>query len=261
VADGRLPIETFLWQARAALTVAKKNVMIYYLKPPVITFGVVFPLFFYLAFAAGHAGPAEAMVPGITSMALFFTASAVGPLVTPWERQAKTYERLVTSPASLSAILAGDALAGVLFGTSLSLVPLVIGLSATGAHVASGAQLFAGIALGALAFSGLGVLLSSPASDAPSQVMMLSNLVRLPVIFVSGVFVPVAEMPAWGRWLAPLSPLTYSADLIRGGFGEPNYFASGSMRRPWSASRSRSWVPRDSCTKERGTGPYSRGSR
>jgi ABC-2 type transport system permease protein len=32
-------------------------------------------------------------------------------------------------------------------------------------------------------------------------------------------------MPAWGRWLAPLSPLTYSADLIRGGFGEPNYFA------------------------------------
>jgi ABC-2 type transport system permease protein len=217
--------EAFLWQGRAALVVAKKNVMIYYLKPPVITFGVIFPLFFYLAFAAGHAGPAEAMVPGIMSMALFFTASAVGPLVTPWERQAKTYERLVTSPASLSAILAGDVLAGMLFGTLLSLLPLAIGLSATDAGVVSAPQLLIGVVLGAFAFSALGVLLSAPASDAPSQVMMLSNLVRLPIIFVSGVFIPLAQMPAWGRWLAPLSPLSYSADLIRVGFGETSYFS------------------------------------
>jgi ABC-2 type transport system permease protein len=54
--------------------------------------------------------------------------------------------------------------------------------------------------------------------------MMLSNLVRLPLIFVSGVFVPISRMPVWGRWLAPLSPLSYSADLIRGGFGEARFF-------------------------------------
>jgi len=222
--EQRLHAETFLWQAQVALVIAKKNVMIYYLKPPVITFGVIFPLFFYLAFAAGHAGPVEAMVPGILSMALFFTASAVGPLVTPWERQAKTYERLVTSPASLSAILAGDVLAGMVFGALLSVLPLAIGLAATEAHVVSAPQLLIGVVLGALAFSALGVLLSAPASDTPSQVMMLSNLVRLPIIFVSGVFVPLAEMPAWGRWLSPLSPLSYSADLIRLGFGETRYF-------------------------------------
>jgi ABC-2 type transport system permease protein len=223
--EKRLDTETFLWQARAALVVARKNVMIYYLKPPVITFGVIFPLFFYLAFAAGHAGPVEIMVPGIMSMALFFTASAVGPLVTPWERQAKTYERLVTSPASLSAILAGDVLAGMLFGTLLSALPLAIGLSATDAHVASAPHLLIGVVLGAFSFSALGVLMSAPASDTPSQVMMLSNLVRLPIIFVSGVFIPLAQMPAWGRWLAPLSPLSYSADLIRAGFGETRYFS------------------------------------
>ncbi len=219
--------ESFAWQMRAALVIARKNVMIYYLKPPVITFGVIFPLFFYLAFAAGHTGPVEVMVPGIMSMALFFTASAVGPLVTPWERQAKTYERLVTSPASLSAILAGDVLAGMLFGALLSLLPLAIGLSATDARVVSAPQLLIGVVLGAFAFSALGVLLSAPASDTPSQVMMLSNLVRLPIIFVSGVFIPLAQMPAWGRWLAPLSPLSYSADLIRVGFGETNYFLFG----------------------------------
>jgi len=222
--ENRADTETFLWQGRAALVVAKKNVMIYYLKPPVITFGVIFPLFFYLAFAAGHAGPVEAMVPGIMSMALFFTASAVGPLVTPWERQAKTYERLVTSPASLSAILTGDVLAGMLFGALLSVLPLAIGLSATDARIVSAPQLLVGVMLGAVAFSALGVLLSAPASDTPSQVMMLSNLVRLPIIFVSGVFIPLAQMPSWGRWLAPLSPLSYSADLVRVGFGETRYF-------------------------------------
>jgi ABC-2 type transport system permease protein len=215
---------SLLWQARAALVVARKNVMIYYLKPPVITFGVIFPFFFYLAFAAGHAGPVEVMVPGIMSMALFFTASAVGPLVTPWERQAKTYERLVTSPASLSAILAGDVLAGMLFGIVLSILPLAIGLSTTDARIVSGTTLLIGVAFGALAFSALGVLLSAPASDTPSQVMMLSNLVRLPIIFVSGVFIPLAQMPAWGRWLSPFSPLSYSADLIRVGFGDSGYF-------------------------------------
>ncbi len=55
------------------------------------------------------------MAPVCSPDLLFFTASAAGPLVTPRERSAGTYERLVTSPASLGAILAGDVLAGTVF--------------------------------------------------------------------------------------------------------------------------------------------------
>jgi ABC-2 type transport system permease protein len=214
------------WQARAAFVVAKKDAFVYYLKPPVVTFGIVFPVFFYLAFAAGRAVAPEAMVPGIVAMALFFTASAIGPLVTPWERQAKTYERLVTSPASLGAILAGDTLAGAAFGALLTLIPIALGVAATPAAIERPAELVLGVVFGAAAFSALGVLLAAPATDTPSQVMMLSNLVRLPLIFVSGVFVPHAEMPSWGRWLAPFSPLSYAADLVRLGFGQPAYFGA-----------------------------------
>ncbi|MCX7144320.1 MAG: ABC transporter permease [Proteobacteria bacterium] len=216
----------FLWQARAALVVAKKNAMVYYLKPPVFTFGIIFPLFFYLAFAAGHAAPPETMAPGIVAMALFFTASAVGPLVTPWERQAKTYERLITSPASLIAILSGDVLAGTVFGAILALLPLTIATLATSASVVALPSIALGIVLGSLSFAALGVLLAAPATQGPSQVMMLSNLVRLPLIFVSGVFIPLSQMPAWGRWLAPFSPLSYCADLIRAGFGEKHYWST-----------------------------------
>jgi ABC-2 type transport system permease protein len=215
------------WQLREVLVIAKKNAMVYYLKPPVITFGIVFPLFFYLAFAAGHKAPVSVMVPGIVAMALFFTASAVGPLVTPWERQARTYERLVTSPANLPAIVGGDVLAGGVFGMLLSLVPLVGATVFTSANIARPTALVAGIFLGALAFSALGVLLAAPATEGPSQVMMLSNLVRLPLMFVSGVFVPHADMPSWGQWLSPMSPLSYCADLVRIGFGETAYWSLG----------------------------------
>lgn len=211
-------------QARCAWVIAKKNARVYYLKGPVVTFGIVFPLFFYLSFAAGHKAPVETMVPGIAAMALFFIASAVGPLVTPWERQARTYERLITSPASLGAILVGDVTAGAAFGAVLGLVPLTAALLLTDAHIQAFGPLLLGWLLGALAFSTLGVLMAAPATDTPSQVMMLSNLVRLPLIFVSGVFVAHDQMPRWGQWLSPISPLSYCADLIRVGFGAPSYF-------------------------------------
>jgi ABC-2 type transport system permease protein len=215
-----------LRQTHAAWVIAKKDARIYYLKPPVLISGVIFPVFFYLAFAAGRNIPGHALVPGVVAMALFFTASAVGPLVTPWERHARTWERLVTSPASLWAIVVGDVAAGAAFGAILSLIPVGLGIWLAGASVADAGSLALGIGLGAVTFAALGVLMAAPATEGPSQVMMLSNLVRLPLIFVSGVFVPLAEMPAWGRWLAPCSPLSYAADLIRVGFGGPGHFPS-----------------------------------
>jgi ABC-2 type transport system permease protein len=211
-------------QARLALVVARKDAMIYYLKAPVITFGLIFPVFFFLAFAIGRAVPPGALVPGMLAMAVFFSASAVGPLVTPWERQARTYERLVTSPASLEAILLGDLLAAAAFGAVVSSIPLGLGLAVTPAHVVSPGRLLAGVVLGALAFGALGVLLAARVTDTPSEVMMLSNLVRLPLIFVSGVFVPLADLPWWSRWVGRLSPLSYCVDLVRASLGERELF-------------------------------------
>ncbi len=48
---------------------------------------------------------------------------------------------------------------------------------------------------------------------------------ELPLIFISAVFVPLPDMPEWGRRLAPISPLSYAADLIRIGMGGAGYFS------------------------------------
>jgi ABC-2 type transport system permease protein len=76
-----------------------------------------------------------------------------------------------------------------------------------------------GFLLSGACFAILGILLSSPPTDKPSEIMMLSNLVRLPLIFFSGVFLPLEEMPTRGQWIAPISPLTYCTELLRYGFG------------------------------------------
>lgn len=211
-------------QAHGAFVITKKNALLYYLKPPVLIFGVLFPVFFFLAFRMGRDIPTATVVPGMVAMALWFTASAVGPLVTPWERAAKTYERLISSPLSLRTIVLGDVISGFLFGAAFTMLPIVLGLALTEAHVDSWVLLISGVLLGALTFSTLGVLLASPPVSGPSHIMMLSNLVRLPLLFVSGIFVPISGMPVWARWLAPISPLSYVGDLIRRGFGQPAYF-------------------------------------
>ncbi len=214
----------WLFQVKTALVVTGKNIRIYYLKPPVIIFGIIFPIFFFLAFAVGRSVALSTLAPGLISMALFFTASAVGPLVTPWEKTAKTYERLATSPAATTSILAGDLLSGAVFGVIFSLIPLVLIYLVTRSSLAAPLIYAAGIITGSLLFASLGVLLSAPSTESPSQIMMLSNLVRLPLIFISGVFIPIQDMPGWGRWIAPFSPLTYVADLMRVSFGESGYF-------------------------------------
>ena len=212
------------FQLHGTFVILKKNIMLYYLKPPVLIFGVLFPVFFFLAFKMGRSIVGENIVPGMVAMALWFTASSVGPLVTPWERRAKTYERLIATPLSLQAIIAGDILSGVIYGGCLSIVPIILGLIFTDAAIGNLLFLIMGIILSAVSFSSLGVLLAAPPASSPSNIMLLSNLVRLPLLFVSGIFLPISEMPSWARWFAPISPLSYAGDLVRAGFGQSVYF-------------------------------------
>jgi len=34
-------------------------------------------------------------------------------------------------------------------------------------------------------------------------------------VFISGIFIPLAQLPAWGRGIAYISPLTYFTDIAR----------------------------------------------
>ncbi len=212
---------------RGILSTAEKDIKIYYKKPPVIIFGLLFPLLMFLAFYMGRELEIAFFFPGFLAMSLFFTSSSVGPLVTPWERQAGTYERLLSYPVDIKVVLIGDILAGSIFGISLTTIVLIACWFLLPIEIASVTVLVLSLILGGITFSTLGVLLASPATKAPSNIMMLSSLIRFPLVFISGIFIPLVEMGSTLRILSYISPLTYLVDSFHTGIGGENYFIPG----------------------------------
>jgi len=209
---------------RGVFAVTEKNMRIYYTKPPVIIFGLLFPLFMFLAFYLGRKLDFSTFFPALLAMFLFFIASSVGPLITPWEKQARTYERLLAFPVTIDTIIWGDALAGMCFGIMINLVILAIGLIFFHYHLRP-LPLVVGLFLGALCFSTIGVFLASPSVPNPSHVMMLSSLVRFPLIFISGIFIPLNHLQGVGKAVSYLSPLTYLVDIFNFSFGSESHLS------------------------------------
>jgi ABC-2 type transport system permease protein len=201
---------------RSILLVAEKDMRIYYYKGPVVVFGLLFPLLMFLTFFIGRNLDLVLFYPGFLGMMLFFTASSVGPLITPWEKREKTYERLLSLPVTLESLILGDLLAGSIFGWIITLIVWLVSVIVLHLPLANAGILALALFLGSLAFAALGSLLASPATDTPSNIMMLSSLVRLPLIFISGVFIPLSQLTGWERVLTNLSPLTYLVDLFHG---------------------------------------------
>jgi len=204
----------YLHQLSRIWAIAKKNIRIYYAKGPVVIFGVLLPVFLFLSFIIGRQLSASVMVPGLLGMAIFFTANAISPAVAPWETQARTLERLMSSPVTIPTIVLGDILASFIFGVAISLVPLAIGL-ALGVSIAAPFVLALAIILAAICFSSLGLMFSALPTSQPSNVMMLSSVIKFPLVFISGVFIPLNELPAWGQAISYISPLTYFVDISR----------------------------------------------
>ncbi|ASJ02347.1 ABC transporter [Thermococcus profundus] len=206
-------------QFKRSFAIAKKDMLIFYLKGPVVIMGLLFPFFLFLAFVIGRNLSGETLFAGLMGMTVFFTSTAVGPTIIPWECRGRTFERLITAPVSLATVLLGDFQASFYFGLGVSLAVSVPTMLYLGIH--PGFALFLGSTLFALAcFSAMTVLMSSyPPTDVPADVMMLSSLVKFSLLFISGIFVPLDKLPTYGRALSFVSPLTYYVDAVRHSLG------------------------------------------
>jgi len=188
-------------------------------------FGVLFPLFMFFAFFVGRHLDLTTFFPAFLAMMLFFTASSVGPLITPWEKREKTYERLLSYPVTQDSIILGDVTAGAIFGIGISLLVWIASALFIPVAVMNTGLFVLAFILGTLSCAALGVLLASPAADSPPNVMIFSNLIRFPLIFISGIFVPLVDMQGWGLALAYCSPLTYLVDLFNAAMSGKSAFS------------------------------------
>lgn len=199
----------------ASWAIAKKDVRIYYIKPGTLMFGILFPLFMFLSFAVGKNAPVATLIPGLISITILFSSSSIGPMVIPIERRVKTFERLLSAPISFYSIILGKTLGGFLFSLFIGVIPLLIGIVWFETQIISLIALIAGLTLASYCFATLGIMFASFPTESPGDIMIILNFVRLPLIFISGLYIPIESLPEWGQIAAAFSPLTYANDLVR----------------------------------------------
>lgn len=211
-------------QVIRSFAIVKKDIMIYYSKGPVVLMGVLWPGFMFISFAFGRGMSMTSLMPGLIAVSVFFTCSAISPVVFPWESQARTLERLVSAPVAVWTILFGDMLASALTGIIISIIPILITV-VVGANIVAPFVLTVTIMLGSICFSTMALILSFPPVNSPAPIQMLATLVKFPLMFISGVFVPLSQLPEWARIVASISPLTYFTDVARYATGGENHYS------------------------------------
>jgi ABC-2 type transport system permease protein len=214
---------------RGVWAITLKDLRAYYFKPPNISWGILFPFSFVLAFVirgmaargivgseieAGSLGELGGLVPGLLALTLLFGATSMEAIVITFERRIGALERLLLAPMRLQALLAGKVLGGMVFGLATTLVVLVIALLAFGAAGVNWALLIGASLLSAAAFSALGALISVSVKEV-FEAQTLANAFRFPMMFLGGVFVPLVLLPGWLQVVARLLPLTYAVEALR----------------------------------------------
>ncbi|WP_307222713.1 ABC transporter permease [Microbacterium arborescens] len=165
--------------------------------------------------ATGHAGApgAQYAVPGL---AVLFAMLCVQQIVVAFHRdvQSGTWERLRMSPASLSSLLMGKAIAAFVaqvlqLGVVLGGGAVLFGYRPTGSWV--------GIIVVGLAFSlvvvAFGVLVVATFTTQ-DQALAACSVVAMLMAGLGGAFGPVAALPEVLRVVAPISPAYWTLDAL-----------------------------------------------
>ena len=199
---------------RCMFYIALKDLRAYYFKPPNISWGILFPFAFVLAFAIRNPGETRDLVPGLLGLTILFGTSSMEAIVIVFERRLGSLERLMLAPVSLPALLGGKLLGGMAFGLTVTSVVLAVTLAVFGPGGVNWLLLVLALLLAAAAFSALGAFVSVAVREV-FEAQTLANLIRFPMMFLGGVFVPLAAMPPALQVIARLLPLTYSVEALR----------------------------------------------
>ena len=194
--------------------IAVKDFREYYLKPGSLSWGIIFPFVFALAFMTRRGGLTEWLAPGMISLALFFGSTSMSAMSIVFERRIGSFERLLLFPVGYNCISLGKSLSSFIMGI-ISVIPvLLLTLIILPQPPVFILLLTITIIITTFASSTFGVLLSFMVKD-PTQVMSVFNIVRFTMMFLSGIIIPITAMP---NYVIPISlalPLTYMTEALR----------------------------------------------
>lgn len=181
-----------------------------------VVWSLLFPIFMMLTFSfkSGSSGTdINFLIPGIVGMtAMFGSINETMSIV--WDKSLGVFDRILAAPVSSTSIIVGKTMAGAVMGVISALVLLIIGSLLYSVSFANIGFVLLIIVLASFSFTGIGTIISGLASE-PREAMMLSNLLRFPMMFLGGVFFDINTMPMPLPYVAKALPLTYATEALR----------------------------------------------
>ncbi len=214
------------WSVSDALTISRRNLLVWMRVPAYIVFTVIQPIMFVLMFRYVFGGAIRVpgikggyvnfLMPGIigqtAAFACFGTAIALAQ-----ELQKGVIDRLRSMPMSRSAVLAGRLVADTARIAVTVLIIIGVGYAVgfrfeNGVIPAIGMMLLAMVF--ALAFCCIAAYTGLAIGDEES-VQAFGLIWLFPLVFLSSAFVPITTMPGWLQAFANNQPVTYVINTMR----------------------------------------------
>ena len=201
-------------------SILKKDIQNYYLKPPNISWGIIFPLSWTLMQMIRSSGgmnfsDIREMLPGLMSMSVLFGTTSMLAVTITFERKGRSFDRLLLAPISLGKMVAAKLSGAILFGVFNAFVPVIFAAFFADLSGISWSAVLAAIFLIAVTSALLGLMIAVSAKEV-FEAQTFSNFFRFPMLFLCGLFLPVNSLPVFLRPISYLLPLTYGTDLLSG---------------------------------------------
>lgn len=168
------------------------------------------------------------LLPGIVALAIMSTAMVSLGIATGFERSYQVLKRLGATPLGVPRLVFAKALSVLV--VELVQVILLIGLAqAFGADLGglNITKLALVIALGTLAFSGVGLSLAGRLRGEIN--LAAQNALYLVLLLIGGIVFPLQEFPSWLHWVGRISPSGALADVMRDVFSGTSVHGASSF--------------------------------
>ena len=182
------------------------------------------PLLFLVIFGAGFSRTIGTMTPGVDFVQFIFPGiiamtvlmnSVMSGLSVVWDREFGFLKEILVAPLGRTGIVLGKAVGSatvaVMQGAVMLLLAPLVGVKVTPLLAI---QLVPVLVIISVSLSGLGVLVASR-MRSQQGFQLIVQLIIFPLIFLSGVFFPVNNVPTWLEVFSKANPLTYGVDAIR----------------------------------------------
>ncbi len=184
---------------------------------------IVLVLFSSISILPTGAGrPVDFLLPGAIALGIIATSLVSLGITTAYDRSYGVLKRLGGSPLSRGELIVARLLTvlvveavqiALLIGTATAVLGWTPGPAGNG----SPALLVAALALGTVAFAGLGLLLAG--SLRAETVLAVANVLFLGFLVVGGVIVPIEQMPGPVASIAGALPAAPLSELLRVALG------------------------------------------